>query len=102
MQFRLRTVAVVCTAIFFSFVAAVQTARAQDIVGRDSGTVTDNTGAVVVGASVSVMNEATGVARPPITTDASGFWVADSLPVGSYTVTVTAKGFKTSSVTGNN
>jgi len=101
MQFRLRTVAVVCTAIFFLFVAAVQTARAQDVVGRFSGTVTDSTGAVIQGASVVVTNEATGVSRPPFTTDASGFYVADDLPVGSYTVTVTAKGFKTTTVTGN-
>jgi hypothetical protein len=101
MQFRLRTVAVVCTAIFFLFVAAVQTARAQDVTGRVSGTVTDSTGAIVEGASVTVTDEATGVARPPFTTDSSGFYVADDLPVGSYTVTVSAKGFKTTSVTGN-
>ncbi|MGC2420260.1 MAG: carboxypeptidase-like regulatory domain-containing protein, partial [Candidatus Acidiferrales bacterium] len=101
MQIRLRTVAVVCTAIFFLFVAAVQTARAQDITGRLSGTVTDTTGAVIEGASVTITNEATGVSLPPFTTDSSGFFVADDLPVGSYTVTASAKGFKTTSVTGN-
>jgi hypothetical protein len=101
MQFRLRTVAVVCTAIFFSFVAAVQTARAQDIVGRLSGTVTDTQGAVIPNATVTITNEATGVSLPPIPTNANGFYVADDLPVGSYTVTATAKGFKTTSVTGN-
>ena len=101
MQIRLRTVAVVCTALFFSFIAAVQTARAQDVVGRLSGTVTDSTGAIIQGASVVVTNEATGVSLPPITTDSSGFYVADDLPVGSYTVTASAKGFKTTSVTGN-
>jgi Carboxypeptidase regulatory-like domain len=102
MQFRLRTVAVVCTAIFFSFVAAVQTARAQDITGRLSGTVTDTQGAVIPNATVTIMNEATGVSLPPIPANANGFYVADDLPVGSYTVTATAKGFKTTSVTGNN
>jgi len=101
MQFSLRTVAVVCTAIFFLFVAALQTARAQDIVGRLSGTVTDTQGAVITNATVTVTNEATGVSLPPIPANANGFYVADALPVGSYTVTATAKGFKTTSVTGN-
>src|SRR5271170_4128904 len=99
MQFRLRTVAVVCMAVFFAFGAAVETARAQDITGRISGTVTDTTGAVVVGASVTVTNEATGVSLPPFSTNSSGFFVADDLPVGSYTVTASAKGFKTTSLT---
>ncbi len=101
MQFRLRTVAVVCTAIFFLFVAAVQTARAQDIVGRLSGTVTDTQGAVITNATVTITNEATGVSLPPIPANSNGFYVADDLQVGSYTVTATAKGFKTTSVTGN-
>ncbi len=101
MQIRLRTVAVVCAAIFFLFVAAVETARAQDIVGRLSGTVTDTQGAVITNATVTITNEATGVSLPPIPANANGFYVADALPVGSYTVTATAKGFKTGVVTGN-
>jgi len=100
MRFRLHAVAVVCAAFFLSFVAVVQTARAQDITGRLIGTVTDTTGAVIRGASVVVRNEATGVSRPPITTDSSGHWVADSLPVGTYSIFVTAQGFKTASVSG--
>jgi Carboxypeptidase regulatory-like domain len=101
MRFHLRTVVVVCTALFFSFVAAVQTARAQDIVGRLSGTVTDTQGAVIPNAAVTITNEATGVSLPPIPANPNGFYVADALQVGSYTVTATAKGFKTTSVTGN-
>jgi uncharacterized surface anchored protein len=100
MQFRLRTVAVVSAAIFFSFVGAVQSARAQDITGRLSGTVTSKQGGVIVGASVTITNEATGFSHPPITTDSSGHWATEEIPVGSYTVTVTAEGFKTASVTG--
>jgi uncharacterized surface anchored protein len=96
----LRAAAIVCTALFLTFVAAVQTAHAQDITGLLSGTVTDKQGAVIVGASVIITNEATGVSRPPITTDASGHWITDALPVGSYMVFVTAQGFKTTTVPG--
>ncbi len=75
-------------------------AVAQDIVGRISGTVTDAQGAAVPGATVTIINEATGIPRS-LTTDGSGYFVADDLPVGKYTVTVEAKGFKKTLVAGN-
>src|SRR5262245_8163441 len=62
------------------------------IVGRISGTVTDPSGSAVVGASVSITNEATGLSRT-VTTDSSGFYVATNLPVGNYRVTADQKGF---------
>ncbi len=75
--------------------------NAQDVVGRLSGTVQDAHYAIIPGAQVTITNEATGVSRPPVTTDSSGYYVADDLPVGNYTVTVEAKGSKTTTVTGN-
>lgn len=75
---------------------------AQDVVGMISGTVTDSSGAVVPGATVTVTNEATGVSRPAITTSSTGHYVADELPVGTYTVAVEARGFKKTTVSGNN
>jgi hypothetical protein len=74
---------------------------AQDIVGHISGTVADTSGAVVPGATVTITNEATGVSRPAITTSPAGFYAADDLPVGSYKINVEARGFKTTSVSGN-
>lgn len=59
-----------------------------------SGIVTDSSGAVVPGASVTVTNEATGVAEQQTTT-AAGLYSFPALPAGSYTITVESKGFKT-------
>jgi len=56
------------------------------------GAVNDQTGAVVVGANVSVSNTA-GLTRTAVTDDKGNYLVKD-LPPGSYNVTVTASGFK--------
>ncbi len=63
--------------------------------GSFSGTVTDNSGAVVAGAKVSVINQATNVAREGIT-DQTGHYVVPLLGVGDYTLRVEASGFKAS------
>jgi hypothetical protein len=97
----LGTPLILVTALLFAFIGTGDFAAAQDIVGRISGTVTDTQGAVVPGASVTITNEATGISRPPITTNGTGLYVADDLPVGTYTVTVEKKGFKRTSVAGN-
>ena len=97
--FSAKTLAIVFAILVSSI--ALETAKAQDIVGRISGTITDTSGAVVPGASVTITNEATGVSRPPLTTNRSGNYVADDLPVGAYTVTVEKAGFKKTSVTAN-
>ena len=91
---------ILVTALLFVLFAICDLAVAQDIVGRISGTVTDAQGAVVPGASVTITNEATNISRT-LTANGSGYYVADDLPVGKYTVTVEAKGFKKTSVAGN-
>ena len=58
-----------------------------------SGRVTDNTGAVVPGASVKIAHLATGRERDSVTNELGEFWVP-ALPVGTYKVTVTMPGFK--------
>ncbi len=62
--------------------------------GTIQGTVTDPSGAVVIGASVSAINVATGVETARKTSDA-GVFVLPLLPAGEYTVTVKATGFQT-------
>ena len=62
--------------------------------GAISGTVKDNTGAVVSGAKISVINSNTGVTRAFIT-NASGFYSAEALPSGDYSVIVQHDGFET-------
>ena len=59
------------------------------------GAVTDSSGAVAPGVTVLVANEETGVTRESLT-DARGDYVVVQLPVGVYTVSATADGFKES------
>src|SRR6185369_10002773 len=63
--------------------------------GTISGTVQDQSGAVVAGANVRAQNPATNFARET-TSATNGFYRFDQLPVGTYTVSVEAAGFKKS------
>jgi hypothetical protein len=67
---------------------------AQTITGDIGGTVTDPTGAVVVGAQVTATNVATGV-KNTVTTNQDGIYSVRFLPIGTYKVTITDKGFTT-------
>ena len=59
-----------------------------------TGVVTDQSGAVVAGASVTLSNELTGVAYKTVSSDA-GTYLFDAIPPGTYTVLVELQGFKT-------
>jgi len=82
------------------FSVAVEFAAAQDIFGRIVGTVTDSSGGAVPNAKVTIVNEATKVSRV-LNADKNGYFVADELPVGTYTVTAEQKGFKITEKIGN-
>jgi len=62
--------------------------------GTIQGTVFDQTGGAIAGATVSVIDVARGVTRA-LTTDAAGEYVAPSLLPGTYTVRAETKGFRT-------
>jgi hypothetical protein len=62
-----------------------------------SGTVSDATGAVVVGAKVVATNQATGV-ESTTQTDTAGAYLFPSLPIGIYRIQVTAPGFQSAIV----
>jgi outer membrane receptor protein involved in Fe transport len=66
---------------------------AQQITGSIRGTVTDSTGAVVAGATVTARQVETGLARTA-TTDRSGDYLLLELPVGHYGLEAAAKGFQ--------
>lgn len=66
----------------------------QNITAVLTGTVTDPSGAVVPGASVTLHNNATNTDVITVKTDSNGVYTATELPLGTYTVTVTANGFK--------
>ncbi|HEX6505787.1 MAG TPA: TonB-dependent receptor [Terriglobales bacterium] len=67
--------------------------QAQTFRGAINGTVTDPSGAVVAGANVKATDVATGVNHSIFTTTDGQFALQD-LPLGSYRVTVSAKGFR--------
>ncbi len=66
---------------------------AQTNTGRILGSVTDQTGASVAGATVTITDTQRGVTRT-LTTDQSGAYVAPELLPGVYKVRVEARGFK--------
>jgi hypothetical protein len=68
-------------------------AAAQSTAGRMLGSVTDQSGASVAGASVIVTDTERGTSRTVIS-DASGDYVAPDLAPGTYKIHVEAKGFK--------
>src|SRR5260370_25046743 len=61
--------------------------------GRILGTVTDQTGGVISGATITIIDKDRGVARV-LTTDDAGEYNAPTLIPGTYTVRVEANGFK--------
>ena len=68
-------------------------AAAQAVTGTLLGTVSDTTGAVLPGATVTATNTDTGFNRT-VTADASGEYAIPSIPTGTYTVAGELSGFK--------
>src|ERR1700730_2269012 len=60
--------------------------------GSFSGTVSDKAGAVILGASVKITSQGTGLTREAKTDD-SGHYLIPLLPVGFYTIPVDTPGF---------
>jgi hypothetical protein len=85
--------AVIFSSLFFLLLAAT-TAFGQYTTARLSGTVQDNSGAAVPGASVTVEQTATGY-QQQVKTGTAGEYLFPSLPVGDYQLTVSVAGFNT-------
>jgi hypothetical protein len=83
---RLLSLIFVCAALVFGQAAAL----AQTDTGRIVGTVTDQNGALVPGASVVVRNDRTGEERT-VNTTAEGLYIVPALKASTYTVTVTGQ-----------
>ena len=71
---------------------------AQTSMGTVQGTVKDATGAVLPGAMVVLVNEATNV-RSERVTNSSGYYVFVNVRPGTYTLTVEMQGFSKAEVT---
>ena len=85
-------VIVLCLLVVFFTVPPL---RSQTFRGTILGTVSDASGAVLPNAKVAVHQVATGLERTTLTT-ADGSYSVPELPIGSYTVTISASGFQTS------
>ena len=70
-----------------------QASAGQAVTGTISGTVVDQQGEVVPGATVTVVNEATSDSRV-VTSDATGNFQVTNLQPGTYTVRVTMDNFR--------
>src|SRR5262245_24833425 len=68
-------------------------ASAQGLTGQISGTLNDRNGGVVPGAKVEVINQETAQVRVVISDGEGNFVVTQLLP-GTYSIAVTAGGFK--------
>jgi len=73
---------------------ATSVLHAQLVTGSFAGTVQDSTGAVIHGATVTLLNQNTGDNRKTVSNDSGYFTFAGVIP-GTYSVAVVAKGFKT-------
>jgi hypothetical protein len=83
-----------CLAIAAAALLSMQAPlHAQTESGTLTGTVADSAAAVVPGATVTVMNTATGETRKTVT-NGSGVFSIPALPPGPYTVDAAAKGFE--------
>src|SRR6188474_3575744 len=64
-----------------------------------AGRVTDESGAVLPGVTVTATQTDTGFTRP-VVTDGTGAWIMPNLPTGPYRLEVSLQGFRTYVQTG--
>src|SRR5262249_44258127 len=86
-------------AVLFAVCTVVATCSGQVTTGTISGTVTDSSSAVLPGANVVILNEETGISRA-VVTDSGGRYIAPSVGLGTYRVSISQPGFQTEARTG--
>jgi hypothetical protein len=91
MRFKQPLCIVALLALLLPFMAAAQSV----VTGGISGSITDQTGAVIVGAKITLTDSASGEAQA-VTSSSSGVYGFSLLKPGRYTLSVTQQGFKTS------
>jgi hypothetical protein len=85
----------VTSALMLLAALACVIALAQAPTGIITGIVTDESGAVIPNATVTITNKATGVIARAATTDAQGYYSAPALPASDYEVRAEVQGFRT-------
>ena len=76
----------------FSLLLLAPATWAQDATGKIAGNVTDASGALVAGATVTVTNVGTKISKQTVTNN-QGFYQVLQLPIGNYEVSAQAPGF---------
>jgi hypothetical protein len=77
---------------FVLFLASLRPAAAQQSLGSINGTVSDSSGGVIAGASVTAHNVATNLEQSVVTKNDGSYSIAD-LPIGTYKVDFSMHGF---------
>jgi hypothetical protein len=97
----LRSIVVSMSSILvFLFISSWALSISAQTTGQQiTGLITDSTGAIVPNATVTALNEGTNATRS-VVTNSDGNYVIPTLDVGTYTVSVTAAGFKKSVTAG--
>ena len=90
----LRRMRICVIALAVLFTAALP-ASAQLTTGSVGGTVKDPQGAVVPGATVTLVSETRGTKSVPVVTNAAGDFVFPNIPADTYTIEVEMPSFKT-------
>ncbi len=86
-MFRVRLVLVLSLVVVLSLAATAQT-----VTGTVQGTVSDRSGGVIPGVTVTIRNAETGLTRVVVTNE-TGFFNAPFLPIGRYDVSAELSGF---------
>ena len=88
----------ITTALLFLLLVSIPM-HAQTVGANLTGTVTDPSGAVIPNASVSIANTGTGITTK-VVTNARGIYTARNLLPGTYSVTISARGFRSAVAAG--
>jgi hypothetical protein len=88
-----KTITKMLTVLLLAFLATVLTFAAQQTGGSISGTVKDQSGAIIPNAAITAKNVATGV-TDTVRTNSAGAYSFLSLPIGTYNLEARFSGFK--------
>ncbi len=94
-----KAITLVALSLLVALLALPGTTYAQRMTGELSGSVVDESGGVIPGADVTVINEASKSVRRSVT-NSDGFFAFAALPATTYTVQISIAGFNTYEVTG--